>query len=95
MYRAYCYYNPKTPNAPETAIALRSEKYDTPEKANAALESLLAITGMTGGGIEQHVPGIGWVLADEVETTVYLHRLHQSDRETDVVDALAAVNDRE
>lgn len=35
----------------------------------------------TGGDIQQHVPGVGWVLEDEAESTAILHRQAESDRD--------------
>ncbi len=46
------------------------------------LDLLVALPGMNGGGhIEQHVPGIGWVNADDAETAVICHNRQVADRE--------------
>ena len=80
MWRAYCYYNPHG-----GSIALRSEPYDSLMLATLALESLMNINGMTGGGIEREVLGIGWVIDEEVESIIIQHRLCESDRELNIV----------
>lgn len=36
-----------------------------------------------GGGVEQHVPGIGWVLADDVESVQIVARMRASDQEVE------------
>jgi hypothetical protein len=60
MFRFYTYYSKH--NDPTAAIALRSEKFSDRTLCEIALNDMLAVPGFTGGGVEQHVPGIGWVL---------------------------------
>lgn len=75
MFRFYCYFNKH--NDATAAIALRSERFNDRGLCQIALDDVLAAPGMTGGGIEQHVPGIGWVLADDVETAVICNRRNE------------------
>lgn len=74
MYRAYCYLG-EYRNDPN-AIRLTSESRNTRKEADALLDRLLALPGITGGDIEMHVPRVGWVVADEdeEETMVILAR---------------------
>lgn len=62
MYRVAMYID--TTGDVTTAIGFRSTPMDRPA-ANALLAQLVESGTATGGEIEQHVPGIGWVLAEE------------------------------
>jgi hypothetical protein len=79
MFRAYAYFS-KSHN-PVESIAFRSEPFETKKLCEQTLECILATAGFTGGGIEQLVPGIGWVLDDDVETAVICSRRNESDGE--------------
>ena len=68
MFRFYAYYS-KT-NDPTASTALRSERFTDQAECQGMLDHMLAVEGFTGGGIEQHVAGIGWVLADELDTAI-------------------------
>lgn len=78
MFRFYAYFSKH--NDPLTAIALHSERFNDRGPCQIALDDLLTVPGITGGGIEQHVPGIGWVLADDVETATICRNRQLSDR---------------
>ncbi len=69
MFRAYCYFNPPLS---DVSIALSTSEYASLEEADAALGALLKVPGMTGGGLETKIPGIGWVLSDEADTVKWL-----------------------
>lgn len=68
MYRAIIFIeNPET--------TLTTSAYSNSITANNVLDTLLKqIAGATGGHIEQKIPGIGWVLEDEVETAQIIAR---------------------
>lgn len=65
MFRFAAYFSKH--NDPTNAIALRSETFQDQSLCQIALDDLLAVPGFTGGHVEQHVPGMGWCLADEAE----------------------------
>lgn len=87
MYRAvvYCLLNGES-------IRLNSQSTYEIEEANTRLDALLALPGFTGGHVEVHVPNIGWVIEDEVESILYLYRMRESDRELNGVDVQRAVD---
>lgn len=68
MFRAYSYLtvNGQTHRLTTSAVETQAE-------ADTLLSEMQAI-GTSGGDLEQHVPGIGWVLADEAETAVIANR---------------------
>ena len=79
-FRACSYFHPV--GVPiEKATGFRSERVDTHEEADDLLEALLALPGkfFVGGHVEQHVPGVGWVLVDEVESTIICKRRAEAD----------------
>ena len=51
MYRAYVFIN---------GIRLTSGPCPSVGVADSLLSTLLAVPGVSGGGIEEHVDGIGW-----------------------------------
>ncbi len=70
MFRAYCYMT-----VCERSVRLTSEALQEQYDADSVLLSMQTrLPNVTGGGIEQNVPGIGWVLAEEAETAVVLSR---------------------
>lgn len=75
-YRAFCYLA-LVPGDVPNAVALRTERQADREAADRVLTALLALPGVTGGGLEVEVPGIGWVNDDEVETVQYLARMRE------------------
>lgn len=60
------------------SVALTSEELSK-EGAETMLNRLSDILGvqMTGGHLEQHVPGVGWVHADDVESVQILARMRE------------------
>lgn len=62
MFRIYSYL---TLNGEQHRVT--AGPFDTHQKADAFLTGILDL-GTTGGDIEQHVPGIGWVLVDHSES---------------------------
>lgn len=80
MYRAFVYYDLYGTGA-ENAVRLNLAPSSDAGAAHELLRQFIGKPGFTGGDVEVKVPGIGWVLEDSVETAVYLHRLHESDRE--------------
>lgn len=76
MYRTVVYFSPV--GNPETAARLTSEKFFTETEANELLETLTAQPGFTGGTVEAFVNSdVGWVLAEEVESVLYLSRFRE------------------
>ncbi len=65
----------------ENAVTLASERLPDLAAANTLLETFQAAFGksLTGSSIEQHVPGIGWVNADDVETVQIIARRREQD----------------
>ncbi len=73
MFRVKFYY--QIGLLADNTVTLTSETRDTHAEADELFDQLRATTGqITGGHVEQHVPGIGWVIADEVETVQILAR---------------------
>ncbi len=83
MFRAFSYLKMGS-----ESIRLTSERVPDEQTAQLILVALMEKTG-TGGDIEQHVGGIGWVLVSESETVAITARHHASDRE--VLDAAREV----
>ena len=73
MFRAYCYFN---------SVRMTSEGFAAIKTANDVLDEMIE-RGATGGDIEQEVPGIGWVIASEVESTVIIRNRYLSDNQVD------------
>lgn len=67
----------------ENAITLTTQKLPDAAAADGLLESFRVAWGksLTGAALEQHVPGIGWVNADDAETAVICHNRMLADRE--------------
>ena len=61
-FRAHCYLHVGI-----NTVRLTSEAIDTEAMANTVLEKMLAMPGVSGGDLETHVPGIGWVLGGTTE----------------------------
>lgn len=74
MFRLKLYWNDI--GDAENALTLTTEAFRDQDTAHATLEQLQASWGksLTGSATEQHVPGIGWVLADEIETVQIIAR---------------------
>lgn len=70
MFRAYCYLSTGFAEFGLGLTRLTSEPTETQETADRVLAQLQTLPGVSGGSIEQNVPGIGWVLAEEVESAV-------------------------
>ncbi len=69
MFRAYSYLT-----LDDGGIhRLNGPEVETYEQADAIFTGMVEKLN-NGGGIEQHVPGIGWVLADDVETAQIIAR---------------------
>lgn len=75
MFRAYSYLV-GADNNPQNGVRVTTAPVDTYETASELLDLLLAKPGFNGGDIEQEVPGIGWVVADEdhIESMMILAR---------------------
>ena len=70
MFRAYCYMT-----VCERSVRLTSEALPEQYDADSVLLSMQTrLPNVTGGGVEQNVPGIGWVLAEEAETAALCNR---------------------
>lgn len=64
MFRFYCHFS-KTGDA-TSAITFKSDMmFSDRDKCQKMLDEILAVPGFTGGGLEQQVPGIGWVEDDD------------------------------
>jgi hypothetical protein len=63
MFRVCVHYS-KTQNALKSTT-FKSESFETKERADEVLASILEDNSFTGGNIEEYVRGIGWVVADE------------------------------
>ncbi len=83
MFRAIIHVNEENRHDYKRHITLYTEARPTIEQANEMFDRMKAILGdkMTGGDLEQEVPGIGWVVADEVETAIICRNRQLSDQE--------------
>jgi hypothetical protein len=57
LFRVYVYFTSDT-----KTVKLTSESVEGEFLASRVLDTLLALPGVTGGGLEERVPDIGWVL---------------------------------
>ena len=76
-FRAYCYLQ-----VGSNRVRLTSEAVDTEAAADTLFDAMIALPGVTGGDLETHVPGIGWVMGGttEAESAVLIaRRSEQSD----------------
>lgn len=63
MFRAFVFVESSRFVRP---IRVTGQHVGTWEEADGVHDYLrAALAGATGGGIEQHVPGVGWVVADQ------------------------------
>lgn len=67
QFRAVVYFQVSETVSGTGSVTLKSESFPDQAGANAVLESLLKLPGVTGGGLEVKVPGIGWVVEDEAQ----------------------------
>ena len=81
MFRAYCYLSTGFAEFGLGLTRLTAEPCETQETADRVLAQLQTFPGVSGGSIEQNVPGIGWVLAEEVESAVIGARRAASEAE--------------
>lgn len=72
---SYCYFKGNIRRCGIASVRLESEAVDTAGRADALLDELTELPGVEGGHVEQHVPGIGWVNADDADNA--LHGLHR------------------
>lgn len=72
MFRAYAFLQVSL-----LSVRLTSESYPDYDTADAVLHSMVHLPDVTGGDIEQHVPGIGWVIAEDVESAVICARRNE------------------
>ena len=84
-YRAVCYF--KALPAGIALARLESEAVETATRADQLLDLLVELPGVDGGHVEQHVPGIGWVLADDAQNAIDGHNRSEWDRVIDPADA--------
>lgn len=79
MFRVKFYF--KVSHFADDTVTMTTETRDTQAEADALFSQLQTAMGhsLTGGHVEQHVPGIGWVLADEVETVQILARRREEE----------------
>ena len=73
MFRAYAYLTDTSNNK---SFRITTESTDTVEMADHLLELMTGLPNCSGGGTEQFVHGIGWVLADTetIETIETINR---------------------
>jgi hypothetical protein len=80
MYRIKFYYHNEG-FAEDALTMIVGTTFTSLERANKVFDQLKAEFGrkMTGGDIEQEVPGIGWVLLDDVESVLICARRRESE----------------
>jgi hypothetical protein len=60
------------------AVTFKSEAFLDQAGAQATLDLMLAMPGVTGGGLEAHVPPMGWVVFDsEVDLSNQVDRARE------------------
>jgi len=62
-YRAYCYF--RFPNGPPEEGCRMETGRLTLDDANRLLADMGKLSGYTGGGIDQRVPGVGWTICED------------------------------
>lgn len=82
MFRAYIFLLVK---GMDPSPRLTSSPVDTQDDALFLMDTMMEFPFATGGDIEQNVPGIGWVVVDEVETVQILARRQEPKDDADVL----------
>ena len=59
MFRAYAYLGEV-----RSSVRITTSPVNTIKQANDLLDKLMLLEGASGGGIEVHVKGIGWVIKE-------------------------------
>jgi len=65
MFR--CYFYLKMPGFAQPVACRTTEHMETMKAANDAYAEIEKLPNFTGGGIEQHIRGIGWTILNEDE----------------------------